>query len=415
MKLAIIYFGSAFFDGETYSSNAVQHKGFPPLCRHFDEVHLLLPVENSSEKRGIHRVDAEDVQIHHLPSIKSGFDLSVRKLPSTVFAIYRMLKKHRSDWDVVLLYEPLVPNQFAYVLCRLLRMPVVLRMTGRYDVTIRQSHQYSPLPRRIGAWLLSTWTRWVESRLGRSIVTVTDGDLGFLGGKTVKHKVVVCAENLVSREKMPANWVPPRPFSVGKPLRVLSLSRVHPVKGIHHLLEAAHILGQQGYDVQVDIVGPLYNEGYNNYEGKLRALIRELGLEQKATLWGWVEDGGEFWEQAHVMVVPSQAEGIPKVIFEAMGKGVPVVATTVGAIPLVVQHEQTGLLVSPGNPSELAVALKRLIQEPELARKMSRNAFDSVGNYSLEAVVASLADTIETAVPGRPTEPVDSPDRSVSL
>ena len=68
------------------------------------------------------------------------------------------------------------------------------------------------------------------------------------------------------------------------------------------------------------------------------------------------------------------AEGLPNVVLEAMAEGVPVVASRHAGIPEAVAHEETGLLVPPGDPEALAAALRRLIHDPDLRRSLGKRA-----------------------------------------
>jgi L-malate glycosyltransferase len=75
-----------------------------------------------------------------------------------------------------------------------------------------------------------------------------------------------------------------------------------------------------------------------------------------------------------LLVVPSVSESLPNVILEAMAAGIPVVATRVGGIPEVVEHERTGLLVPPEDEDQLVEAIERLIQQPSLRTEYGRRA-----------------------------------------
>ena len=72
-------------------------------------------------------------------------------------------------------------------------------------------------------------------------------------------------------------------------------------------------------------------------------------------------------------LLPSDRDGIPNVLVEAMAAGAPVVATAVSGIPELVEHEVNGLLVEPDDPQALADALLRLHDDPELTRRLTGN------------------------------------------
>jgi len=79
----------------------------------------------------------------------------------------------------------------------------------------------------------------------------------------------------------------------------------------------------------------------------------------------------------HVFALPSLSEGLPMVVLEAMAARKPIVATNVGALPKVLAHERTALLIRP-EAGDLAAALARLMSESELARHLSGNAYRRV-------------------------------------
>jgi len=81
----------------------------------------------------------------------------------------------------------------------------------------------------------------------------------------------------------------------------------------------------------------------------------------------------ELYAGATVFVLPSYSEGMPMVILEAMAHGLPVVATPVGAVPLLVEHGQSGRLVPPGDRRALLESLLSLIADPILAAQLGAN------------------------------------------
>lgn len=110
--------------------------------------------------------------------------------------------------------------------------------------------------------------------------------------------------------------------------------------------------------------------GKGNAEEGLRKLSRELGLADRVEFAGWVENEGlaRYYALSHIVAVPSRwPEPFGIVGLEAMRHGKPVVAFNVGGIPDWLTHEQTGLLVAPGDVGAYAVALQRLMLDRELS------------------------------------------------
>ena len=106
--------------------------------------------------------------------------------------------------------------------------------------------------------------------------------------------------------------------------------------------------------------------GDGDMRGQIEALIRALGLGQKITLTGWVDEARVQAELgvAHALVMPSFAEGLPMVVMEAMAAARPVIATYIAGTPELVQDGQTGWLVPAGDVTALAAAMDRIGAAP---------------------------------------------------
>jgi glycosyltransferase involved in cell wall biosynthesis len=111
------------------------------------------------------------------------------------------------------------------------------------------------------------------------------------------------------------------------------------------------------------------------------ALIRRLGLAHSVSLLGDREDVPQLLAASQVFVLSTRSEGLPVSILEAMAAGLPVVATGVGGVPELVVDGETGLLVRPGDPAALAAALRRLLEDPELRRKLGAAGRARVGTH----------------------------------
>ncbi|HVQ35978.1 MAG TPA: glycosyltransferase family 4 protein, partial [Pyrinomonadaceae bacterium] len=108
---------------------------------------------------------------------------------------------------------------------------------------------------------------------------------------------------------------------------------------------------------------------------------------------GQVKDVAPFYAAADVLVLPSHSEGSPYVLLEAMAARVPVVATAVGGVPEMVEDAESALLVPASDPSAMAAAIERVLTDPELARRLTENAFNLVETrYSPKTYVSSLVE-----------------------
>jgi glycosyltransferase involved in cell wall biosynthesis len=107
---------------------------------------------------------------------------------------------------------------------------------------------------------------------------------------------------------------------------------------------------------------------------EFRKLAEELGVLNKVSFLRWVDEAGvrTLCTHAHVLVLPSHAEGLAMSILEGMSYGLAVVATPVGAHSEVIKSEESGLFVSPGDVPALAGALARVINDESLRRRLGR-------------------------------------------
>jgi glycosyltransferase involved in cell wall biosynthesis len=116
--------------------------------------------------------------------------------------------------------------------------------------------------------------------------------------------------------------------------------------------------------------------GSGPLEESVRHRIEKLGLTSRFRMVPWLDDVRPALAMCKVLVVPSRWEGMPNVVLEAMAAAKPVVATSVGGTPELVEHEATGFLVPTGQPDLIAYWVGRLLQSPERASRMGKAGFE---------------------------------------
>ena len=159
------------------------------------------------------------------------------------------------------------------------------------------------------------------------------------------------------------------PVAQCDPPRVLCVGRLSAEKGHRVLLDALALLRMRQVNVSCVLVGegPLRTD----LEARSAALTLDGGVSFVGGL--SVEQVFECYRAADVVVLASFSEGVPVVLIEALALGRPVVATSVGGVPELVRHRDTGLLVPPGNAAALADALQWVLAHPREAANLAAN------------------------------------------
>jgi len=163
---------------------------------------------------------------------------------------------------------------------------------------------------------------------------------------------------------------------------VLAVARLHPQKGLNYLLNAATLVPQARFLVAGE--GPARVE--------LDEEARKLGLGDRFQFLGHRDDVSGLLQAADVFVLPSLYEGLPVSVLEAMAAGTPVVATAVGGTDEVVVHGESGILVPPRDSDALAGAMREVISDVALARRLIAGGKARVRDkFSADAVARGVS------------------------
>ncbi len=174
--------------------------------------------------------------------------------------------------------------------------------------------------------------------------------------------------------------------------RISFLGEIGPRKGTPQLVQA---LGRLR-----DNPGWIATIAGNGQIAEMEKLSTELGISARVAFPGWLDAKGvnAVLARTDIFVLPSFAENLPMSILEAFSRGAAVIATPVGAVPDVVENERTGLLVPVGDVDALASAIRRLVEDPALRRKLGQAAqLDHKTHYDIGAYAARLKAVWQTA------------------
>jgi len=184
--------------------------------------------------------------------------------------------------------------------------------------------------------------------------------------------------------------------------RILAVGAVKPRKGFHTLVEALGKLKAQGFVFRAEALGP---KGTSAYAARVEARVKELGLEDRMRFAGRVseEELNAAYARADLFVLPSEHEGtafegLGLVYLEAMAHGLPAIGCYESGAPDAIKDGLNGLLVPPGDAEKLAAAIRRILSDKELWRKMSEAAPRSVEHFRWGTVGASMDDAYKEAI-----------------
>lgn len=295
---------------------------------------------------------------HSVPLNMLASRRSITQLPSAIACLTRLIREKEFTIIHSQGYYSNLMARAAYLL------------SGRHVKLVVTSHGLLPDNAPLGVKLfvlLDWWTfNW-----STAIIANSQNTFHRLAEKGVRpEKMQVVLHGVVNQAQI--NIAPQVPNSIreddSRPLVIGFVARLSQEKGCVYLLEAMAWLREKGYNLQLLIVGD------GPERRSLEKKVAQLDLGDKVTFVGWQACAAKYYCQMDVVVIPSLLESLGLTALEGMSYGKPVVATQVGGVPEIVRHGETGLLVSPASSIELALAIERLLKDPDLRARLGHQS-----------------------------------------
>jgi len=175
--------------------------------------------------------------------------------------------------------------------------------------------------------------------------------------------------------------------------RILYMSKLEYKKGAFDVIEAVQYVISKFSNVTFLFAG----DGPD--KDKLQLLCCEHGLEDNVKLLGYVRDQKKvmFLSRGDLFLFPSHYnEGMPYALIEAMAAGLPVIATSRGGMPEIIEHRVNGFLVQPQQPKQLAQAINKLLSNKKARREFGKlNRYKAVTEYDINVVCQKFSGLYE--------------------
>jgi glycosyltransferase involved in cell wall biosynthesis len=251
-------------------------------------------------------------------------------------------------------------------------------------VSERSDPAFFPIARSFGVLRRGLYPR------ADAVVVQSEQARRFFSGAVRERTVVIPNPVLPAQRQEPA---PPGPGRT-----VVSLGRLSKVKGFDLLIDAFARIAPEHPDWSLEIWG----EGPER--PRLEKMAADKGLGSRLRLPGHTSSPQEKLSRADLFVLSSRVEGFPNALCEAMASGLPVVAVDCPSGPRqIIRDGVDGILVAPDDAAALARGMNRLMESPELARRLASRAPDVVQRFALDRVLGLWEAALEGAVRRRRT------------
>jgi glycosyltransferase involved in cell wall biosynthesis len=177
-------------------------------------------------------------------------------------------------------------------------------------------------------------------------------------------------------------------------IKLLYVGRLSYEKRLDLLIEALANLKDNSWQLTIVGEGPVRKE--------LEKKVQTHGLQDRITFAGWIdrEELPATYGKADLFVFPSNSEGMPNVVLEAMASGLPVITTKIRGCEELVKHEENGLLIEPDNQAKLETALKRVLIDEGTRIKFGQASIKRAHEFSWDEVARKYHDLLSDAAKG---------------
>jgi len=402
MKLGIVYhmpFWRAA-DGSLREVEGSFARYVDSLAPYFDEIVLCVPVKKQGSGEGT-AIRAANVRLAALPH----FDGPVHFYPMLPIVMPR-LARFVGDIDLLHCRIPTPAAVFAFALARIWRRPAFVLIVGDLQALL------PAMPYRgVKRLLWRAYTAFEEW----NVQWMTNRGLAFANGAALAGKHSRPAHPVLQTQTttIDAHEIASREATCGGPrIKLLTVSRIDPRKGLRVLPDVVRLLRGRGFDVDIDIVGPAVGAPGAAEQTAIEQEANAAAIGDRVRLAGAVplDRLMPLYRQYDLFVLPTlPGEGIPRVLLEAMAAGLPVVTTRVAGIPSLIAHERNGLLVDEPAAAPVADAIARLITDGPLRRRLIASGYETARGFTLQAQAARMMQRVSARFGITLRQPAPSP------
>ena len=355
-------------DGRFYAENQERRAIFDRYLRVFDRIKL---VQRCKEEKilGNRRVLIDDprIECYPLPYFQGPVQYA-----KDYFEVGRLLKHSVNDYDAAILRIPSTVSQRAYQYVIKARIPYAVEVVfdAQDGYLTANSFTEKILWRIIHKQMIAICRKAdgvscvTESYLQRNYYSVKDNHfVSHYSSLSLPLSFYSSPRTFIKKDRYIAAHVSNQIYWEG-------------VKGHREVITAIALLKDAGFDIHVRFAGLDYNNGI----AKIKKYASSLGVLDNIKFLGYVNkpELSNLLEEADMFIFPTKAEGLPRVLIEAMAKGLPVVSSPASGIPELINEH---FLVKNNDVNILSARIRELLENPTIYEQESRNNYETSLQY----------------------------------
>ncbi|MGF1504581.1 MAG: glycosyltransferase [Chloroflexi bacterium] len=350
--------------------------GFPfqmgAISELFDATRLVVPCLPDPRPDGEVPIEGHNIQVVPLPPLHAAAGLRRRlALPGWMLRSLPVIWREIRRAEGVHTPIPSDVGTFGMLFAYLLGKPLFVRHCGNW-------FNRHTLPQRFWRWFMRS------AAGGHNVMLATGGALE----PPAPGVEWIFSTSLTGSQLQAVGHVRSLPQSP----RLITVGRQEKAKGTHLIIAGLAALRQAFPGIRLDVVGD------GTYLPELRRLAAEAGVSAEVHFHGRVGHATvlELLAGADLFVYPSESEGFPKAVLEALASGLPVITTHVSVLPLLI-GDCAGVVLREPTAVRLSAAIRELLSDPDRYTAASRCALERAAGYTLESWRDTIGDHLVSA------------------
>jgi len=348
-------------------SGYVTDGGFPLqmaiLSELFDQTTLLLPVQKSTPDAGMLPLTGSNLRVRPLGQLpNSQRERRLYTIPWLALNSFKILNEIMAA-DAVHIPIPGDIGTIGMLLAQLLQKPLFVRHCGNWDRRLTLAERF--------------WRWYMERYAGGKRVFMATGESPVPPSQKNPNIQWIFSTSLSEKDIETFGAILPKQLS--NPVRLITVGRQESGKNTGKIIRSIPLILNKGIDIHLDVVGT------GTQLVKLQELAIQLKIENRVKFHGRVDHHSVFklLQNADIFCFPTDSEGFPKAVVEALACGLPVIATPVSVLPNLI-GDSAGIILRDKSEDAIAKAVIQLCSDRANYSRLSLQAKLIARNYSLE-------------------------------